>query len=45
MNYTNVKMRAEGSIYTVDGQLVGKKSTTSQLRKGIYIRNGKKFVK
>ena len=36
--------RRDGSIYTVDGQLVGKKSTTSQLRKGIYIRNGKKFV-
>ena len=37
--------RRNGSIYTVGGQLVGKKSTTSQLRKGIYIRNGKKFVK
>ncbi len=37
--------RRDGSIYTVGGQLVGKKSTTSQLRKGIYIRNGKKFVK
>ena len=36
--------RRDGSIYTVGGQLVGKKSTTSQLRKGIYIRNGKKFV-
>ena len=34
-----------GSIYSVGGQLVGKKSTTSQLRKGIYIRNGRKFVK
>ncbi|MBQ8058482.1 MAG: hypothetical protein IJ199_01495 [Prevotella sp.] len=33
-----------GSIYTVGGQLVGKKATTSQLRKGVYIRNGKKFV-
>ncbi|MBQ6760108.1 MAG: hypothetical protein IJP47_01610 [Prevotella sp.] len=33
------------SIYTVGGQLVGRKATTSQLRKGIYIRNGKKFVK
>ena len=37
--------RHDGTIYTVGGQLVGKKSTTSQLRKGIYIRNGKKFVK
>ena len=37
--------RRDGTIYTVGGQLVGKKSTTSQLRKGIYIRNGKKFVK
>ena len=36
--------RRDGTIYTVGGQLVGKKSTTSQLRKGIYIRNGKKFV-
>ena len=36
--------RRDGSIYTVDGQLVGKKSTTSQLREGIYIRNGKKIV-
>ena len=36
--------RRDGSIYTVGGQLVGKKSTTSQLRKGIYIHNGKKFV-
>lgn len=36
--------RRDGSIYTIGGQLVGKKSTTSQLRKGIYIRNGKKFV-
>ncbi len=36
--------RRDGSIYTVGGQLVGKKSTTSQLRKGIYIRNGKKIV-
>ena len=34
----------DGSIYTVGGQLVGKKSTTSQLRKGVYIRNGKKIV-
>ena len=38
-------VRRNGSIYTVGGQLVGKKSTTSQLRKGIYIRNGRKFVK
>ena len=37
--------RRDGSIYTVDGQLVGKKATTSQLRKGVYIRNGRKFVK
>ena len=37
--------RRDGTIYTVGGQLVGKKSTTSQLRKGIYIRNSKKFVK
>ena len=37
--------RHDGTIYTVGGQLVGKKSTTSQLRKGIYIRNGRKFVK
>ena len=37
--------RRDGTIYTIGGQLVGKKSTTSQLRKGIYIRNGKKFVK
>ena len=37
-------VRRDGSIYTIGGQLVGKKSTTSQLRKGIYIRNGKKFV-
>ena len=37
--------RRDGSIYTVGGQLVGKKATTSQLRKGIYIRNGRKFVK
>ena len=36
--------RRDGSIYTVGGQLVSKKSTTSQLRKGIYIRNGRKFV-
>ena len=36
--------RRDGSIYTVGGQLVGKKSTTSQLRKGIYIRNGRKIV-
>ena len=36
--------RRDGTIYTVGGQLVGKKSTTSQLRKGIYIRNGKKIV-
>ena len=34
----------DGTIYTVGGQLVGKKATTSQLRKGIYIRNGKKIV-
>ena len=36
--------RRDGSIYTVGGQLVGKKATTSQLRKGVYIRNGKKIV-
>ena len=36
--------RRDGTIYTVGGQLVGKKATTSQLRKGIYIRNGKKIV-
>ncbi len=36
--------RRDGTIYTIGGQLVGKKSTTSQLRKGIYIRNGKKIV-
>ncbi len=36
--------RRDGTIYTVGGQQVGKKSTTSQLKKGIYIRNGKKFV-
>ena len=36
--------RRDGTIYTVGGQLVGKKSTTSQLRKGVYIRNGKKIV-
>ena len=36
--------RRDGSIYTVGGQLVGKKATTSQLRKGVYIRNGKKYV-
>ena len=36
--------RRDGTIYTVGGQLVGKKATTSQLRKGVYIRNGKKFV-
>ena len=36
--------RRDGSIYTVGGQLVGKKSSTSQLRKGVYIRNGKKIV-
>ena len=34
----------EGFIYTIGGQLVGKKSTTPQLKKGVYIRNGKKFV-
>ena len=36
--------RCEGPIYTIGGQLVGKKSTMRQLRKGVYIRNGKKFV-
>ena len=36
--------RRDGSIYTVGGQLAGKKSTTSQLRKGVYIHNGKKIV-
>ncbi len=36
--------RRDGSIYTVGGQLVGKKATTSQLRKGVYIRNGRKIV-
>ena len=36
--------RRDGSIYTVGGQLVGKKATTSQLRKGVYICNGKKIV-
>ena len=36
--------RRDGTIYTVGGQLVGKKATTSQLRKGVYIRNGKKIV-
>ncbi len=36
--------RCDGSIYTVGGQLVSKKATTSQLRKGVYIRNGKKIV-
>jgi hypothetical protein len=36
--------RRDGTIYTVGGLLMGKKSTTSQLRKGVYIRNGKKIV-
>ena len=36
--------RRDSSIYTVGGQLVGKKSTMRQLRKGVYIRNGKKIV-
>ena len=36
--------RRDGTIYTVGGQLVGKKATTSQLRKGVYICNGKKIV-
>ena len=36
--------RRDGTIYTVGGQLMGRKATTSQLRKGVYIRNGKKIV-
>ena len=34
---------ADGVIYSIDGRLLG--TDTSLLPKGIYIKNGKKFVK
>lgn len=34
----------EGAVYTVGGQYVGKDVDESQLPKGVYICNGKKFV-
>lgn len=34
----------EGAVYTLDGRLVGKDIDERQLGRGMYIRNGKKFV-
>lgn len=34
----------DGAVYTLGGQLVGKDVKLNQLKKGVYIRNGKKFV-
>ena len=38
------KVYLEGAVYTIGGQLVGKDVNMNQLKKGVYIRNGKKFV-
>ena len=38
------KVYLEGAVYTIGGQLVGKDVDMNQLKKGVYIRNGKKFV-
>ena len=34
----------KGAVYTLGGQLVGKDVKMNQLKKGVYIRDGKKFV-
>jgi hypothetical protein len=34
----------DGAVYTLGGQLVGKDVKMNQLKKGVYIRDGKKFV-
>lgn len=34
----------KGAVYTIGGQLVGKDVKTDQLKKGVYIKDGKKFV-
>ena len=35
---------SNGAVYTVGGQLIGRNVDERQLKKGVYIRNGKKFV-
>ncbi len=36
--------RLDGAVYTLNGQLVGRNLSDKNLQKGVYIRNGKKFV-
>ena len=36
--------RLDGTGYTLNGQLVGRNLSDKNLQKGVYIRNGKKFV-
>lgn len=38
------KETAGGNVYSIDGSLVGKDGKTGNLKKGVYIMNGKKFV-
>ena len=35
---------SNGAVYTVGGQLIGRNVDERQLKKGVYIRDGKKFV-
>jgi hypothetical protein len=44
INGVKVFEAVEGAVYTVGGQLVGKDVKMNQLKKGVYIRDGKKFV-
>lgn len=35
---------SNGAVYTIGGQLIGRNVDERQLKKGVYIRDGKKFV-
>lgn len=43
-NYVADRVYLEGAVYTIGGQLIGKNVNKNQLKKGVYIRDGKKFV-
>ena len=40
----NGNQQLKGAVYTVGGQLVGKDVRMNQLKKGVYIKDGRKFV-
>ena len=43
-NYAADRVYLEGAVYSIGGQLIGKNVNKNQLKKGVYIRDGKKFV-